>query len=58
MSRRSMILAPLMLFSAANATVPFWGDKVSMPVDTAPAALKEGTSCGIPRLRPAVRSWS
>jgi hypothetical protein len=40
-------------FSAAQATVPFWGDKQSQPVGTAPAALVDGQWVWEPAAAPA-----
>ena len=36
------LIAALFATSAAQANVPFWGDKASMPVETDPASLKPG----------------
>jgi L,D-transpeptidase catalytic domain len=36
------LITALLMTGIANANVPFWGDKASMPVETDPATLKPG----------------
>lgn len=45
--------AMLLLAAAAQAAVPVWGDKQSMPFETAPAALKPGQFVWSPATAPA-----
>jgi len=46
-----MVLAAALASSAALGSVPFWGAKDSLPIDTAPDAIKPG-GCGWRRDNP------
>jgi lipoprotein-anchoring transpeptidase ErfK/SrfK len=42
MSRNCFVLALTLLFATCSFAAPFWGDKSSQPVETAPSQLKPG----------------